>query len=236
MKLTTIQKLSRLVYKKRESDLINFITDTIPEHSEIINIGNDRIFIMFIKDTVYVGIAGSDDKQDWRENFQIKTVKDLFYGYKGYALPAQDVVAEVLKFCIKYEISIHECFIILYAHSRGAGIAENVYCQLKNKFHINEEAMYGWGFGDPGGGSRRFKRASGYCNFVNFEIKGDPVAKINFLSRKIGETVKLKKQIKGFFNRIKNLFKGNMNHRSYDCINEIYPFNEMDERGEMIDG
>jgi hypothetical protein len=234
MKLTELEKLSQLVYKKRARNLTEWIIDNKINAVKICNIGNDRVVFIHENNTVYIGIAGSDDKQDWKENFQLKTLKKLFYGYRGLAIPAADVIREFKQFRIDSGLNRDEITIIPFGHSRGGGIASNVYVQLKNKYEYPIELLYGWGFGNQDGGGVRFRKRAGHCNFINFDIKGDPVPNINIFGRKIGETVVLKKQISGFFNRIKMMFRGEMNHKSYDCINSIYPWKAVDERGEIL--
>ena len=124
--------------------------------------------------------------------------------------------------------------IIEIGHSRGCAIAQNLFRQLWECYNRTE--LHGWGFGGPGGGGRRFVRDVTTDRFTKFEIKGDIVPCINPFAKNIGVVEKLPKQVKGFWHRLKLLFKGDMNHRSYDCIEKIYPWCDMLADGSILDG
>ena len=231
--LLDIEELSQLVYKKRELKLLKWFYDRGVENFIILPIlGNDRAVFFEYDNIVYVGIAGSDDKQDWRENGQVfRWIKRLFYGFKGYALPAENIKSLFESWI--YHMHMKPCWFTLFGHSRGESIEQNLYVQMDEDPRYKDN-FNGWGFGGPGGGPRKFAKGRKNARNVKFEIKGDPVHVINFLARDIGEVVKLPKQIKGFFNRIKHLFKGEMNHRSYDCIKKYSPWNNMDAQGNLL--
>ena len=241
MKLIDLERLSQLIYKKNESELYLFMVQqdiTIYRIFEVA--GNDRAVIFYKDHKLYITTAGSDDKQDWKENFMVRKMKDLFYGFKGYAIPAKEIAINVRRFIHQKKLGELIEYIILIGHSRGDGVDENVFVQLKEYYSDATFKLRGWGFGGPGGGGRKFRRLAGDCDcdqyrYIHFEIKGDPVHWVNFMAKPIGRVVKLPRQIHGFFNRIKLLFKGKINHRSYSCVENIEPWKRMDDIGEDLE-
>lgn len=233
LKLTDIEELTELVYKRNALKMNAWLKKKYIEDFKVYTIlDNDRCLIFKDPDcnNVYIIVAGSDDKQDWKENFMVTTIKRLFYGFKGYALPAEAIVTKLVRFCKDRGLSIFDLVVILGAHSRGSGIIQNVYRQL---FEYSKKIkVYGWGFGGPGGGGKRFAKGLTNALFTKFWINGDPVPICNPFHKDIGKVVKLPKQIDGFWNRLFKMFKGDFNHRRYECIGKIFPFSEMNARGE----
>jgi len=237
MKLTELEELSQLIYRKRHRELLLFLEKHNIKEFKILPYveDNDRAILFYKERKIYIATAGSDDKKDWLENLKVfKTIKRLFYGFQGYAIPAEYITQEAHLFMLGYIVNREVDNVILAAHSRGDSININVFVQLREKLKNMPVKLFGWGFGGPGGGSWRFRKAAGDCNYIHFEIKGDPVHRLNFLAKTVGEVVKLPRQIHGFWNRIKLLInKGDMNHRSYDCIGNIEPWKSMNDIGEM---
>ncbi len=226
LKLRELEELSRLIYKKREAKLYEWLRRHNIKTYNISSIqDNDRAIIFFFDETIYIAIAGTDDKVDWRENMQVCTDKRLMYGYAGYAQPAEGVLNMLRKFCRENGTPFNRVMRKIIGHSRGGAIAANLYAQIKKEYGVKNLEAITFGAPPPGGG--RFKKRCGNCGtLVAFQIKGDPVWRciINPFGRHIGRQVKLPKQIKGFRTRLKELFKGNMNHRCYHCVNEIEPW------------
>jgi hypothetical protein len=172
------------------------------------------------KKTLILSVAGSDDRQDWKENIMIMTIKRLWYAYKGFALPAENIVKGIKNYCIAWDININKISIEQSCHSRGGAIGAIIHKALSDEgIKIN---TFAWGSAYPGG-CRFFNRAQ-TNTLCRFEIKGDPVPHSNPFGKHIGVKIELPRQIHGFFNRIKGFFKGDINHRSYDCIKNIEPY------------
>jgi len=219
--LVNLEKLSRLSYYKRYAEFWSWIKKFHPVGVYVRSIqGNDRLIIFQYKGSVIMSIAGSDDKADWKENFIIKTIKRLWYSYKGFADPAEAIAKELEMYCDMWSLDIKKIHIEQSSHSRGGGISKIVQKIFEDKGI--DSKTFTWGA--PPSGGRRFCKRAKTDNTIEFQIKGDPVPRSNPFGKANGKVIKLPKQIKGFFYRIKQLFKGNMNHRSYNCIKDIYPY------------
>jgi len=226
LRLTDVEKLTRLSYRKRSQEMYDYLrTLEGIEHAKVIEIDKHDRMLYFVQNyTLYVIIPGSDDLPDWIENFEVIPDSSLYYGFSGYAKPAEKM-ADVIE--TDREISYSR--IVVAGHSRGGAIAQNFFRQTKYLV----PNIYGWSFGNPGGGGRKFAEHMENCKFTNFDIKGDVVTKLNPLKVDIGRTVDLPRQISGFFNRIRRMFKGELNHRSYECIGKISPWMHMDALGNI---
>jgi hypothetical protein len=226
LRLTDVEKLTRLVYRKREQEMYDFLRtiDGIT-HIRVREIDkNDRVLYFTHNYILYVIFAGSDDIPDWVENFEVIPEPELYYGFRGYAVPAEKA-ADIIESDTEAEYN----GVVVAGHSRGGAIAQNFFRQTK----CLVPRIYGWSFGNPGGGGKRFALHMENCKFVNFDIKGDVATKLNPLKVDIGRTVDLPRQISGFFNRIRRMFKGELNHRSYECIGKISPWMHMDAMGNI---
>jgi len=221
--LTDVEKLTQLIYKRNDRELLKWLLDNDVSEFEILKPDkNDRSIVFLHEDILYNITAGSDDLPDWIENFIVIPCRELYHGFKGYAEPAK-IIADYIKNCPL------ECeHIVIAGHSRGGAIAQNVFRQIRHLYYKN---INGWSFGNPGGGSKKFARGTEHFQFINFDIKGDVVTKLNFLKCDLGKTINLPRQIKGFGNRIRRILKGELNHRSYACIAEIEPWNMMKAKG-----
>jgi hypothetical protein len=220
LKLWQLEELSQLIYKRNSDDLESWISDNGIVYSEIYEIqGNDRAVIFMYHDTLYVAVAGSDDKQDWKENiFQLKKIKRLKYSYKGVALPGEDVLMKIRQFCNLYCVDLFTAKIRGVGHSRGSNIIESLISQIEAVRGKDNLKMYG--FGGTGAGGRKFAKLAKTRNYFRFVIKGDFAKWINPFDKCCGKVIYLPKQRKGFLNRLTGLFKGKMNHREYHCIKD----------------
>jgi len=222
-KITLIksQELSRAIYRQRTKLLYRLIRKLNINKPYIFSVlGNDRAIIGERNNRIIIAIAGSDDLGDWRENFQIKTIKEIYRAYKGFALPALNIFNKLQR-VIKIN-NWKDKKVFITGHSRGGAIGIILHRLIED----SGMSVVTYTFGAPPSGGVRFKRnTKGIKDVYEFKINGDPVPKINPFGKHIGIEIKLPRQIKGFFHRLRFIFKGNMNHTSYSCIRNYQPFN-----------
>lgn len=216
LKVKELEKLSQLIYKRNHFKLVIWLKQKGIKKYELYKIeGNDRTIIFEYEKTLYIATAGSDDRADWLENIQIRTVKRLFRMFRGVAYPAEDITEALDHFCDKHFIDISSTDKRVIGHSRGDNLSEGVVAILNDEF--GEKHTKGYGFGGTGAGSRRFFKKCKCNNYIRFQIEGDFGKWINPIDKCIGRVIKLPRQRKGF-KWFFGLFKGKMNHRSYDCV------------------
>lgn len=224
-----MQELSELIYKRNEDDLFTFLSKNEIEVFEIHEIhGNDRAIIFLSGDRLYFSISGSDDKQDWKENMFFKYLKPLKkynYAKAGAAIPANEILQKIKKFCDTYSVDYKTVIMRGIAHSRGADILESLTDQLETD--RGKENIKTYGNGNTGAGGPRFARRAKTNNFISFLIKGDFAKWINPFNKCSGKVIYLPQQRKGL-KWILGLFKGKMNHREYRCLRKMLPYCEWD--------
>ena len=232
--LIDCEKISQLVYKRNSEELEKFLTEIKAVWSLAVDLENNRYCMFRHENTTYMAVAGSDDLPDWVENFIVIPAVNLYHGFTGYAYPARDIIqSSGITRILRTPVAGIKCaHIVLIGHSRGGAIVQNIFRQIRLEHRYT---MNAWTFGNPGGGSKKFAEGTKNWPIVNFDIKGDVVTKLNFLKCDIGRTVDLPRQITGFFNRLKNAFKGKLNHRSYACISKYKPWCNLDAKGNKIE-
>ena len=226
LKLKDMQELSEYIYKKNRDDLYSYLSINEIETYTIYDILiNDRCIILLSGDTLYISISGSDDLQDWKENMfvrYLKTIKRYHYAKAGACLPAAEILRCVKQFCEENCVDYKTVKIRELSHSRGADIGESLCDQIETG--RGKDNLMTYGNGSTGAGFWRFGKLAKTKNRINFLIKGDFAKWINPFNRHSGKVIKLPKQIKGFWNRFGNLFKGKMNHREYRVLRTMQPY------------
>lgn len=244
--LIVIEKLTQLIYTRRDVYLRKWLDDNGIKNFEIHKVlKNDRCVIFNIRNSVYCFIAGSDDGRDWWENALaipvVLQVWTLFWGYVGYAKPAEKIVELIREFCERNNIPVDLASFIIAGHSRGDAIAQNVFAQIntkkrkrrnkkkdawnKRKFGFGKDRTDGWGFGGPDGGGIIFRKKCNSPRYRKFKVDGDPVPNANPFLGGIGEIYELPRYVTGSFGeRIEKRKHGEMNHHGYHQVAEIEPF------------
>ena len=218
-----LRKMSDLAYRKNRAELYRFAAQKgIKFLKTYVVQGNDRVVIYYHKGAVGISIAGSDDAGDWRENVLIRTLKRVFRAYKGFAYPAEEIVDLLHNFCSEHNINISKTPIEGSHHSRGGAIGNILHCLLKEMYPKTITFTYG----QPPSGGRRYRKATRHLseNLYEFQIDGDPTPKCNPFGKHNGEVIELPKQISGFWNRVKRMGKGDLNHRRYSVLDTMEPY------------
>jgi len=141
--------------------------------------GNDRGYIAFsehqfgVKATI--SVAGTDDKQDWKENFQAEM--DYMGRHKGFYGPAKEIWEDIIVKHISAWRGVKS--IEMRAHSRGGavciGMAE--FASDMSKDYPWKSNVSGIFYGAPMYGDERWKNRMGSIgkNFLRVEDEFDPV-------------------------------------------------------------